>query len=90
MLSRILRARALPSPSLRALAPRARAIHTSRVSASAGLSVHKYDENNKEDTPFEWTEESLKQIEWYNIVINMIIIIVIKAILIQIIASSSA
>jgi hypothetical protein len=88
MISRILRARALPSPSLRALAPLARAIHTTRVSASAGLSVHKYDDNNTEDTPFEWTEESLKQIEWYNNVIS--IIIVINVILIPIIASSSA
>lgn len=63
MLSRILRttrpsyARSL-TPSL------TRSYHNSRVLASGGLVSHKPTPDNTADMPWEWTPESLKQIEW--------------------------
>jgi NADH dehydrogenase (ubiquinone) flavoprotein 2 len=42
-----------------------RVFHTSRVASSGGLVVHKDIKGiNDDDTPFEWTADSLKKIEW--------------------------
>jgi NADH dehydrogenase (ubiquinone) flavoprotein 2 len=52
--------RALPCMS----ASLSRTLHTSRSAASGGMSVHKPETYNNDDTPFEFNEDSLKQIEW--------------------------